>query len=149
MYRIGVVLFVLPIFYGLTNWLDFASFTLPFWLRWTGFGISLLAAVVLLLSHQALGANWTGQLNIQENHVLVVRGIYTYVRHPMYLSFLLSGVGTLLLSANWFIGASLLIWFWIMYLGRINHEEQMMISEFGEQYETYMHSTGRLLPKIL
>ncbi|QHV96769.1 protein-S-isoprenylcysteine O-methyltransferase [Spirosoma endbachense] len=149
MYRIGVGLFVLPIFYGLTNWLDFASFTLPFWLRWTGFGISLLAAVVLLLSHQALGANWTGQLNIQENHVLVVRGIYTYVCHPMYLSFLLSGIGTLLLSANWFIGASLLIWFWIMYLGRINHEEQVMISEFGEQYETYMRSTGRLLPKIL
>ncbi|GAB3639436.1 protein-S-isoprenylcysteine O-methyltransferase [Spirosoma arcticum] len=149
MYRMGVVLFTLPLIYGLTPWLDFAGFYLPGWVRWTGFGISVLAMVVLLLSHQDLGKNWTGQLHIQENHALVVRGVYRYVRHPMYLSFLLSGIGTLLLSANWFIGVPQLVWFWVMYLGRVRNEEQMMMDAFGEPYKAYMRSTGRLLPKLM
>ncbi|MBD2701750.1 isoprenylcysteine carboxylmethyltransferase family protein [Spirosoma sp. BT702] len=149
MYRIGTLLFIIPIFYALTTWLDFAGFYLPNWIRWVGFGVSLLGVVVLVLSHQALGRNWTGQLHIQENHVLIIRGIYRYIRHPMYLSFLLAAIGTLLLSANWFIGVPPFIWFWAMYLGRVNHEEQMMLDAFGEPYRVYMRSTGRLLPKIM
>ena len=149
MYRIGVALFTLPIIYGLTSWLDFAHFPLPLWVRWAGFGISVLGVVVLLLAHQTLGRNWTGQLHIQEQHVLVVSGIYRFVRHPMYVSFLLAGIGTLFLSANWFIGVPQLVWFWVMYLGRVQHEEQMMLDAFGEQYRTYMHATGRLLPKLM
>ncbi|WP_128545134.1 protein-S-isoprenylcysteine O-methyltransferase [Larkinella soli] len=149
MYRTGFYLFLLPLIYGLTPWLDFAHFSLPDGLRYTGFLVVVAGTVVLLLSHSALGSNWNGQLNIRENHTLVVRGIYAYVRHPMYLAFLLSGIGTLLLSANWLVGGLLLIWFWIMYLGRVDREEQMMIDQFGEQYRAYMKSTGRLLPKRL
>lgn len=148
MYRMGVGLFILPLIYGLTTWLDFAHFSLPLWVRWIGLGISVVGVMVLLLSHQALGRNWTGQLHIQEQHTLVVSGIYCFVRHPMYLSFLLAGIGTLLLSANWFISLPQLVWFWVMYLGRVRHEEQMMLDAFGEQYQTYMRSTGRLLPKF-
>jgi protein-S-isoprenylcysteine O-methyltransferase Ste14 len=149
MYRLGTILFSLPLLYGITNWLDFAHFDLPLWLRWVGFGISVLATIILLLSHNTLGANWTGQLHIQEKHELVVRGIYTYIRHPMYLSFLLASVGTLLLSSNWFIGVPLLVWFWVMYLGRVSQEEQMMINEFGDPYKAYIQSTGRLFPKLV
>lgn len=149
MYRLGQILFILPIFYGLTPFLDFAHFQLPPWARWVGFGLLVLAALVLLLAHQALGRNWTGQLHIQEQHMLIVKGIYRSIRHPMYLSFLLSAIGTLLLSANWFISTPQLVWFWVMYLGRVRYEEQMMIDAFGEDYKTYMHSTGRLLPKLM
>lgn len=148
MFRTGTFLFMLPIFYSLTSWFDFANLGLPLWLRWTGAGISVVATFIMLLSHQTLGANWSGQLNIQEAHTLVVKGIYARIRHPMYLAFLLSGIGTLLLSANWFIGVPLIVWFWVMYLGRIKYEEQMMVDEFGGQYIAYMQSTGRLLPKI-
>jgi protein-S-isoprenylcysteine O-methyltransferase Ste14 len=30
---------------------------------------------------------------------------------------------------------------------RVPREEQMMIKEFGEQYEAYMQKTGRFLPR--
>lgn len=144
MYRIGTTLFVLPVLYGLTHWFDFANFPLPLWLRWIGAVVMVLATGLMLLSHLTLGGNWSGQLNIQDTQKLVVRGIYAHVRHPMYLAFLLSGVGTLLLSANWLIGVPLIVWFWVMYLGRIDNEEQMMIDAFGEEYRTYMQGTGRL-----
>lgn len=147
MYRLGTILFILPIVYGLTPWLDFAHFPLPYWVRGVGFRVSVLGMIVLLLSQRDLGKNWTGQLNIQQHQELVVRGIYTYVRHPMYLSFLLSGMGTLLLSANWLIGVPLIVWFWVMYLGRAKHEEQMMLKAYSEKYQAYTLSTGRLLPK--
>ncbi|UFH52279.1 protein-S-isoprenylcysteine O-methyltransferase [Spirosoma sp. KNUC1025] len=148
MYRLGVILFILPVFYSLTTWLDFAHVALPLWLRWIGFGILLVATILLILTHNTLGSNWTGQLHIQANHKLIVQGIYAYIRHPMYLSFLLLAVGTLLLSANWLIGVPLVIWFWVMYLGRINQEEQLMLSEFGDSYKAYMRSTGRLFPRL-
>ena len=83
-----------------------------------------------------------------ELHPLVVRGMYTYIRNPMYLSFLLVRVDTLLLSANWFIGVPLLVWFWVMYLGRVSQEEQMMVNEFGDPYKAYVRSTGRLFPTL-
>lgn len=84
---------------------------------------------------------------IQQHQELVVRGVYAYVRHPMYLSFLLSAIGTFLLSANWFIGVPLIVWFWVMYLGRVKRKGHMMLEGFGEQYKAYMRSSGCLLPK--
>lgn len=148
MFRLGTALHVVPLVYALTSWLDFADFPLPVWLRGIGAVVMVLATGLMLLSHLMLGGNWSGQLNIQDTQRLMVRGIYAHLRHPMYLAFLLSGVGTLLLSANWVIGVPLIVWFWVMYLGRIDNEEQMMLNAFGDDYRVYMQATGRLLPRL-
>jgi protein-S-isoprenylcysteine O-methyltransferase Ste14 len=35
-----------------------------------------------------------------------------------------------------------------MYFSRVPHEEQMMIDQFGEEYQAYMQRTGRILPRL-
>jgi protein-S-isoprenylcysteine O-methyltransferase Ste14 len=52
-----------------------------------------------------------------------------------------------LLLHNWIYGLSYLISFLPMYMRRVPQEEQMMLDTFGEQYQEYMRSTGRVIAK--
>lgn len=79
---------------------------------------------------------------------LVVRGLYRYVRNPMYLSvtlvvlgeFLLTGSrGLFLYWAIWFLGANLFV---------MGYEEPTLRRRFGTAYERYVQSVGRWLPRF-
>jgi len=75
-------------------------------------------------------------------------GAYRYVRHPVYGAFSSVGALGLALYFNhpifllWFVAIQFL-WNWL-----VRFEEQMMVEEFGEEYEQYMEYTGRLLPRF-
>lgn len=146
--KIGRILFLIPFVYLFTPFLDFANLRFAEWVKWVGVAILTLGNIVLYLSHSNLGKNWSITLDISDKHTLTTTGIYQYVRHPMYLSFLLLVVGIFAGTLNILVGGSLVVWFLIMYLGRVKQEEQMMIDEFGDEYVEYMKKTGRLLPKL-
>jgi protein-S-isoprenylcysteine O-methyltransferase Ste14 len=93
-----------------------------------------------------LGRNWSGVLELYEQHELVTEGPYRFVRHPMYTSVYLKGIGILLLSANWIVGGGYLAAVTLMYALRVRDEEQMMLEHFGEEYRSYMSRTARLVP---
>jgi len=127
--------------------MKWATLPLPTWSRWIGVGLSAVAAPLLLWTHQALGKNWSAQLEIREQHTLVTSGPYRWVRHPMYTTFFLQGLASLLVSANWVIGGSFLFQ-GIVAPSRVGEEEALMIEEFGDQYRAYMQRTGRFLPPM-
>jgi protein-S-isoprenylcysteine O-methyltransferase Ste14 len=134
--------------YVLSPLIDFAHVPLPAPVRWLGAAIMLLSGWLLWWTHSTLGRNWSGVLEIRKEHRLIAEGPYARIRHPMYTSFFLSGLGALLLSANWLLGlVNLGVVAW-MYLGRVAAEEAMMIEHFGEEYRVYMKKTGRLLPRF-
>jgi len=140
--------FVTPLIYALTNWLDFANYTLPAWAGWLG--VLLLATGVLIFwrAHADLGLNWSPSLEIREKHELITRGIYGVIRHPMYASQWLVAMATPLLLQNWIAGFLNLLVFIPFYLMRVKAEEQMMLDSFGAQYQEYMKKTGSVLPRI-
>jgi protein-S-isoprenylcysteine O-methyltransferase Ste14 len=79
---------------------------------------------------------------------LVVRGLYRYVRNPMYLSVTLVILGELLLTRSrglfiywlvWFIGANLFV---------IGYEEPNLRARFGASYERYTARVGRWIPRL-
>ena len=65
-----------------------------------------------------------------------------------YYSLFLIGVGWLLLTANWFVGAPLVISISLLVAVRVRHEEKVLIDLFGDEYITYMQNTGRCLPRL-
>lgn len=146
--KMGNIAFGLPLIYIISTVLDFAHIELPSAVRWLGVLILFSGNAVFYAAHSALGSNWSGTLNIKENHTLVTNGIYNYVRHPMYLGFFLLAIGLFLSSANWLLGLATLGFSTFMYNRRIDDEEKMMIDTFGDQYQQYMKRTGRLLPKL-
>ena len=79
---------------------------------------------------------------------IVVRGLYEYVRNPMYLAVLLVLIGEVL----WFESGVLLIYAAIIFLAfhfwLIFYEEPGLRRRFGESYEKYCSRVSRWIPKF-
>lgn len=139
---------VLPLIYGLTDWLDFADYRLPAWAGWVGAALFGLADWLLWRSHADLGRQWSVNVELQQEHRLVTGGIFNKIRHPMYAAHLVWGLAQPLLLWNWLAGFSMLLFLVPLYLYRIPREEKMMEAEFGSEYRRYRQRTGRLFPKV-
>jgi protein-S-isoprenylcysteine O-methyltransferase Ste14 len=124
-----------------------ASVPLPDWLRWTGAGLVGLCALLLAWTLHSLGRNLTDTVVTRKEHTLVTTGPYRWVRHPFYVSVLLSVLSYALLAANWFIFASGLVLFTMMVL-RTRIEEGKLLERFGEEYRRYMERTGAFFPRL-
>jgi protein-S-isoprenylcysteine O-methyltransferase Ste14 len=112
---------------------------------------TLLLALGLWLFHRSnadLGPNWSITLEVRENHRLVTGGLYRRVRHPMYSALCLYSVGQALVLPNWVAGPSYAVSFGLLFTLRVGREEQMMLEEFGKDYEAYMAQTKRLIPGL-
>lgn len=138
----------IPLFYLLTHWLDFADYRLPTWAGLIGATVFAFALWLLWRSHADLGRNWSSHIEIKEGHILVTQGIFRHIRHPMYAAHWLWGIAQALLLQNWIAGFAMLASFLLLYLLRVQREEQMMLDQFGEQYRLYMNRTGRIIPRL-
>lgn len=131
------------------GWLSWSySLAYPLWLR--GLGAIFMAGGVALLawSHRHLGRNFHSLVALHSEQALVVSGPYRWVRHPMYVAFLLFDVGCGLLSANhvltWVFPALLILHIAL----RLGLEERLLTERFGEAYWIYAQETARFLPHL-
>ena len=139
---------ILPFFFILTPWLDFANYNLPQWLGWVGTAVFAIALLLLWRSHADLGPNWSPLPQIRQGHSLITDGIYLHIRHPMYAAHLLWAIAQGFLIENWLAGWGFLLVSLALYLIRIPKEEHMMLEQFGEQYRQYISRTGRIIPRF-
>ncbi|MCB1276202.1 protein-S-isoprenylcysteine O-methyltransferase [Prosthecobacter sp.] len=138
---------LLPVLYLFTPWLAFADYRLPIVVPWIGTVAMIVSLWLFWRSHSDLGQNWSVSLELRENHELVTRGVYRFIRHPMYASIWLWAFAQGMLLQNWLAGWSVAPAFAAMYFMRVPREEQLMCEKFGDQYRTYMRQTGRLWPR--
>ena len=145
---VGVGQIVLPLLFVWTRALEVADRAQP--AACLPLGVVAMAAGLWLFwrSHVDLGDNWSVTLEIDAKHQLVTRGVYRFVRHPMYSSFLVSGLGQALLLANWIAGPAALVAVVVMVIVRVPNEEAMMIGQFGDEYRDYMRRTGGVVPRL-
>ncbi len=138
---------ILPLIYIFTDWLAFADYPSSLWL--IGIGTVVLAIGLWLFwrAHKDLGQNWSSTLEIHDTHTLITQGIYQRVRHPMYAAGWVMMIAQAFLLSNWIAGFGGVVTFGIMYFMRVSKEEQMMLQQFGDQYQQYMARTGRIIPK--
>jgi len=112
-----------------------------------GASFAVLGLGLQLLSHLHLGENWSTLIETKKQHKLVMNGVYSRVRHPMYTAFLFNAVGGAFLCANFLVGVSTLLVV-LATIGRIPTEEAMLKAEFGAEYEAYRARSGALLPRL-
>jgi protein-S-isoprenylcysteine O-methyltransferase Ste14 len=147
---LGIAGFAATIIYTINpNWLDFANFSLPNWLRWAGLGIATLGFSLLQWAQITLANSWSVTPRMMKEQALVTSGPYNFIRHPIYTAFILILGSPPLISANWLVGLCWLGMTSLEVASRVNFEETLMIEFFGSQYREYMKKTGRLLPKII
>ena len=116
--------------------------------RWSGIAIAVLGTALLIWVQKHLSRNFTGTVQIRPGGNVVQTGPYAYVRHPMYISFLLFGLGTMLLTANWFIGGGFLVIILIVMIVRTPIEERALLNAYGNEYAEYAKRTGKFFPKM-
>lgn len=95
-----------------------------------------------------LGRQFTTTLTIVENHKIIDRGIYKYIRHPSYTGSLMSFLGLSISFSNWVTFIIIFVPILFGYIHRINIEEKLLVNHFGEEYIIYARKTHRLIPKI-
>jgi protein-S-isoprenylcysteine O-methyltransferase Ste14 len=137
-----------PWVYLFTGWPAFADYELPMWAGWIGAVVFAGALLLLWRSHVDLGRNWSPIMVIREEHTLVTRGVYKYMRHPMYSAHFLWAIAQVLLLQNWIAGPAFLVISVPLYIFRMPIEERMMLDRFGEEYKLYMSRTGRMFPRL-
>ncbi len=112
-------------------------------------GISLIIAAILVsqIAIRTLG-KFFDRLSIKSDHRLVTEGVYGFVRHPIYTSYILLFVGfCIMLQSYW--GFSLLLAVCTIWFGnRIGIEERMLLDRFGDEYQSYCQQTKRLFPYV-
>jgi protein-S-isoprenylcysteine O-methyltransferase Ste14 len=79
---------------------------------------------------------------------LVVRGLYRYVRNPMYLSVTIIILGEALLAWSHSLVLYWAVWFLAANLFVIGYEEPILRRRFGQSYELYTQRVGRWLPRL-
>jgi protein-S-isoprenylcysteine O-methyltransferase Ste14 len=115
--------------------------------RYGGLAFYIIGCVLRLAPVFVLGRRFSGLVAIQEGHELVTGGLYRRIRHPSYLGLLLMLFGWALVFRS-AIGVLLSLLLLPPLIARMNSEEALLASEFGERYADYRRRTWRLLPFV-
>jgi protein-S-isoprenylcysteine O-methyltransferase Ste14 len=132
---------IFPRFISFANW----SFSMV--LITVGYIVAYLGLMFYLWCQVSMGKDWSEEPTVWEDQNLVTRGPFKFIRHPMYLSFILIGIGVALATHNWLIVVFGLLHYSLV-ISRAPYEEELMRKKFGQQYEEYIRKTGMFLPKI-
>ncbi|MFX1574983.1 MAG: methyltransferase family protein [Promethearchaeota archaeon] len=54
-----------------------------------GIFLLIIGGIILIYSRLLLGKYGSSKITIEENHRLIIKGIYKYIRHPLYLGMIL------------------------------------------------------------
>ncbi|MHA1232775.1 MAG: methyltransferase family protein [Candidatus Helarchaeota archaeon] len=83
-----------------------------------------------------------------KNEKLFTKGLYNYIRHPLYAAILLFLIPSLILLLRALLGLFIIPAFFLIFHFSIRKEEKQLIQKFGQEYIDYSKKTKRLIPKI-
>ena len=117
-----------------------------FILRVTGALMTAAGVVLAAWAIRSIGKDMQTDIAVNKGQVLRTEGAYAIVRHPMYLSLILLGLGAGLSTLN-----SLLIGFVLFVLApvqflRAKKEEELFVKHFGLAYTEYQNKTPMIFP---
>ena len=116
-------------------------------IRWLGVVLFAAGGALRLWPVFVLGHRFSGLVAIQPGHTLVTSGIYSVIRHPSYLGLLVNSLGWALAFRSG-IGVLLTALLIPPLLARINAEERLLRTQFGDEYDAYCRRTSRLIPGL-
>ncbi|KAF9432064.1 hypothetical protein BGZ76_011307 [Entomortierella beljakovae] len=115
-----------------------------------GFILVIMGQVARTLAMFCAKSNFSHNVEYyrEEHHVLVTNGIYSILRHPSYFGFYYWALGSQIMLMNpicmiGFAGA-----LYYFFSERIQHEEQLLVRFFGQDYRDYRDRTRTGLPFI-
>jgi protein-S-isoprenylcysteine O-methyltransferase Ste14 len=115
--------------------------------RWAGVALFTIGGTLRIWPIFVLGDRFSGLVTIQPGHTLVTTGIYSVIRNPSYLGFVINVLGWSLAFRSG-VGVLLTAFLIPPLLSRIGAEEALLRAKFGPEYESYCSRTWRLIPGL-
>ncbi len=154
--QIPVLLFLLavPLLFGsnrifyfqlfLGQWQTLRIITVVLALLVSVCGLVIRAYTVSTTPKGTSGRNTSGQVA----KILNTKGIYSIVRHPLYLGNYLIWAGVLLFTMNLYVFLIISLMYWIYYERIMFAEEAYLRSQFGEEFEQWAARVPAFIPKF-
>lgn len=144
---VGLAVFVVQKLHPDLNKLSYLSST--DWWVYLCLAVGLLGQIVRIYTVGHTPRNTSGR-NIAKQiaETLNTTGMYSMVRHPLYVGNFLMWLGPAMLTANiWFV-VSFVLFFWVYYERIMFAEEQFLRRKFGEAYLTWSNERPAFVPKL-
>src|SRR6266571_7990239 len=109
--------------------------------------LHILSLVAIFGGFILLAGAWSVLYDAQRRHALATAGVYSYVRHPQYVGFVVIMLGFLL---QWPTLLTLLMFpiLVFMYVRLARTEEAEALREFGDEYRTYVQQVPGFIPRL-
>jgi protein-S-isoprenylcysteine O-methyltransferase Ste14 len=116
-------------------------------MRYLGVIIFLSGYWIRTIAARKLSKQFSYLVTIQEHHQLITSGIYSLIRHPVYLGTILAVIGMFFVFSTWF-GLAFVFVYSAILIHRMSLEEKLLFKYFGSVYEEYVLKSFRLIPHI-
>ena len=149
--QIPVLLFILSlpaIWFTNYDWIEFEEDKQCLWLLIASF-ISVLGQIIRAIAIGTANKHTSGR-NTKEQvaEALNTKGIYSTVRHPLYLGNYLMWIGIVVYVLNpWFVAVVSLL-FWLYYERIMFAEERFLERKFGQEYLRWSNTIPAFLPSF-
>ena len=122
-------------------------------LRWlaTCVGVGFLGLVIRAFTIAYIPKGTSGR-NTSEGQVALTlnsKGMYGYIRHPLYTGNYFMWLGIVMLTGNLFFTIAVSVAFWVYYTLIAMTEEKYLRSKFGQEYLDWASVTPAFLPRTL
>jgi protein-S-isoprenylcysteine O-methyltransferase Ste14 len=94
--------------------------------------------------HNTSGRNTKGQVADTLNST----GIYSIVRHPLYLGNFFMWLGPIIFVGDFWFAISICLFYWVYYERIMYAEESFLINKFGDQYLQWASRTPAFVPSF-
>ncbi len=103
---------------------------------------------IQVYSYKYLGENYSQEILIFKNHNLINKGFYRFIRHPQYVSQILSDLGVGVALMGYLVIPIVLILEIPLFILRAKKEEEIFEKHFRSEFTSYKEKTGFFFPFI-
>lgn len=130
---------------GTLSYIEYKSFE---WIRICGLAIFGIFSWGQVLAFKTLKEQYSQEILIHNKHRLVKSGLYRYIRHPQYLSQILSDFGAALVLLSYVLFPIVIFLEIPLLYMRAKLEEDVLSDFFKEKYSDYKKISGFFIPFI-
>ena len=117
-------------------------------LRLIGLVMYVIFSWTQVVAYRSLGKDYAQEIVVLKQHELHTGGFYKYIRHPQYLSQILSDLGAGIALLGYIIIPVVLLIEFPLFILRAAAEDKLLEKHFNKEYKEYKKKTGFMIPFI-